>query len=283
MPAEDMNRKVDEILTGAFDLHVHAGPDSSQARRLDALDAARYAQEYEMAGFVLKSHDYPTAPLAHALTRVYPGLRVAGSIALNKQVGGLNPDAVQVAADLGARVVWMPTLGADFYLTSRGQGPGLRLTDDSGGLLAEVEDILDIVQHRDLVLASGHVSPSESLALFEAAKSRGIGRMIATHPTGIASDEELHEMVALGVYVEWTFLSCMPSVNNTMPEAIASSVRTLGVERCVVTTDFGRWMDPPPAEGMRMAIAALLEAGLEPEEVSTLVKANPLRLVGTEA
>ena len=283
MCAEDMNKKVEEILTGAFDLHVHAGPDPGQALRLDALDVARYAQEYEMAGFVLKSHEYPTAPLAHALNRVYPGLKVAGSITLNKQVGGLNPDAVQAAADLDARVVWMPTFGADFYLTSREQGPGLRLTDDSGELLPEVEDILDIVQHRDLLVASGNASPSESVALFKAARSRGIGRMIVTHPIDAASTEELRQMVSFGAYVEWPFLSCMPSVNRTTPEEMVTSIRALGVESCVVTTDFGQWVNPPPAEGMRMAIAALLDAGLEPEEVSKLVKANPLQLVGMEA
>ena len=63
------------------------------------------------------------------------------------------------------------------------------------------------------------------------------------------------------------------------PEELAGTLKALGVENCVVTTDFGQWMNPPPAEGMRMAIAALLQAGMEPEEVSTLVKVNPSRLL----
>ena len=108
-----MNSQVEEILKGSFDLHVHAGPDPYHERPLDALEAARYAHEAEMAGFVLKSHQFPTATIAHALRRIYPGLNVAGAIVLNAEVGGLNPDAVQAAADLGARVVWMPTYGAD--------------------------------------------------------------------------------------------------------------------------------------------------------------------------
>ena len=56
----------------------------------------------------------------------------------------------------------------------------------------------------------------------------------------------------------------------------------LGVGRCVVTTDFGQWMNPPPAEGMRMAIASLLDAGMATEEVAALVKVNPLQLVGLD-
>ena len=280
MSAASLNSEVEEILRGSFDLHVHAGPDPRQERRLDALDTGRYAHEAEMAGFVLKSHHYPTAPIAHTLNRVYPGLNVVGSIVLNREVGGLNPNAVQAAADLNARVVWMPTFNADFYSVNRDKGLGIRLVNESGELRSEVHAVLDVVRDHDMVLASGHVSPSETLALFTAAKARGIQRMVATHPIGIASMEELHELVSLGALVEHIFLSCMPSSNETTPAEMVSTVRKLGVEHCLVTTDFGLWMNPPPAEGMRMAIAALLEAGLAPEEVSTLVKANPLHVLG---
>ena len=61
---------VEDILKGSFDLHVHAGPDPGRKRRMDAMDTARAAYEAEMGGFVLKSHDYPTAPLAYALNRM---------------------------------------------------------------------------------------------------------------------------------------------------------------------------------------------------------------------
>ena len=283
MTARDLNSQVEEILTGSFDLHVHSRPEPEQRLRLDALDTGRYAHEAEMAGFVLKSHFYPTAPMAQTLNRIYPGLSVAGSVVLNREVGGLNPDAVQAAADLDARVVWMPTRSADFFVAAQGQGPGLRVTDDGGALLPQVHDILDIVQKTGMVLASGHLSPSETLSLFRAAKAKGIQRMVATHPQDVASTEELEEMVSLGAYAEYTFLSCMPSRNRTTPKEIASAVRALGVERCVVTTDFGQWNNPPPAEGMRMAIAELLNAGLEPDEVETLVKGNPRQLVGIGA
>ena len=95
-----MNSEIEEILKGSYDLHVHAAPDV-QERRLDALETARYAYESEMGGFVLKSHDYPTAPLTYALNRMYPGLEVFSALALNRSVGGLNPDAVEMAAKLG--------------------------------------------------------------------------------------------------------------------------------------------------------------------------------------
>ena len=282
MKSGELNSQVEETLKGSFDLHVHAGPDPAQERRLDALETARYAHEAEMAGFVLKSHQFSTAPLALALDRIYPGLKAAGSITLNSQVGGLNPAAVEAAAGIGARVVWMPTFDAYFYRKGLGQDAGIALTDESGVLLPAVHDIIAIAGEHAMVLASGHVSPAEALELFKACKNNGVERLVATHPAGIASEEELAEMALLGAYIELTFLSCMPSVGKATPAELASLARSLGVGRCVVTTDFGQWMNPPPAEGMRMAIASLLDAGMATEEVAALVKVNPLQLVGLD-
>ncbi len=273
-----MNEHIEEILRGAYDLHVHAAPDGSRQRRLDALEVARYAYEAEMGGFVLKSHDYNTAPLTYALNQMYPGLRVFGAITLNCSVGGVNPDAVQVAADLGAQVVWMPTFTADFWL--RGQGrEGIRVTENDGSLRKPVHEVLEIIAANDMTLASGHISPVEAIALFTAARDHGVQRMIATHPDGTASLEEQRCLIALGAYAEYTFLSCMPSHARRTPQQIAETIRKLGVGSCILTTDFGQWMNPPPAEGMRMAIAALLDVGMTPEEVTMLVKGNPAQLV----
>ena len=278
--ATSLNSEVEEILRGSFDLHVHAGPDPTQERRLDILDTGRYAHEAEMAGFVLKSNHYPTAPLAHTLNRVYPGLAVAGSIVLNSRVGGLNADAVQSAADLNAQVVWISSSNADFHPTITGGTTGTRVLDESGELHSAIHPVFEIIRDHHMVLASDHISSSETISLFTAARTSGIERMVATHHAGIDSMSVLHELVSLGALVEHTFLSCMPSVNQTTPSEIASTVNELGAEHCLLTTDFGQWMNPPPAEGMRMAIATLLETGLAPEMISTLVKDNPLNLLG---
>lgn len=274
-----MNTLVDEILKGSYDLHVHAAPDANQERRLDAIETARVAYEVEMGGFVLKSHEYVTSPLTYALNQMYPGLDVIGSVTLNRAMGGLNPDAVETAAKLDARVVWMPTFTADHWLKNLGRGPGISLFDGDDRLKPEVLDVLDLISQYDMVLASGHVSPAEALALFQEAKSRGVRRMIATHPHGVASRDEQVEMASLGAYLEYTFLACMPSRGTMTPKELVGTIQSLGVSSCILTTDFGQWMNPPPAEGMRMAISALLDAGMKPEDVSMLVKENPIELV----
>ena len=121
---------VDEILRDSWDLHVHSRPDPEDGLRLDSLDTARRAQEAGLAGFVLKSHYYPTAPVAEILTRVYPGLTVVGAIALNDEVGGLNVAAVEAAAKTGARVVWMPTFSAHHFTTQQRGRDGIQIADD---------------------------------------------------------------------------------------------------------------------------------------------------------
>ena len=108
-------------------------------------------------------------------------------------------------------------------------------------------------------------------------------RLLATHPALTASLEEMALMTAKGAFVELTMLACMPSFSLMTLEAIVDTARALGTQRCVVTTDFGQLVNPPPAEGMRMAIAALLDAGLPPAEVEALVKTNPHQLVGLNA
>ena len=276
-----MNEQIEEILRGAYDLHVHAAPDGSQQRRMDALEVARCAYEAEMGGFVLKSHDYNTAPLTYALNQMYPGLSVFGAITLNRSVGGINPDAVQVAADLGAQVVWMPTHSADFRLREHG-GEGIRVSDDEGNLCHGVNEVLKIIAANDMTLASGHISPTEAIVLFKRAKEQGVQRMIATHPDGVATLEEQGRMIELGACPEYTFLACMPARARTTPQQVADNIRGLGVSNCIVTTDFGQWQNPPPAEGMRMAIAALLDAGLTSDEVTALVKNNTAQLLGVK-
>src|SRR5215475_11183127 len=98
-------------LAGAADLHCHFGPDAHRSRSVDAFEAARDAAAAAHTAVVLKSHDAPTASLAWAVQRdVGDAVSVFGGICCDREVGGMNPAAVEVALRLGARIVWLPTL-----------------------------------------------------------------------------------------------------------------------------------------------------------------------------
>src|SRR4029453_13060407 len=101
-----------ELVRGAYDLHAHVEPDLAK-RRIDDLGLARRFAELGLAGFVLKSHYAPTAERAAVVRAAVPGVRALGAIALNAGVGGLNAQAVEIAARGGARIVWLPTVDSE--------------------------------------------------------------------------------------------------------------------------------------------------------------------------
>jgi predicted TIM-barrel fold metal-dependent hydrolase len=103
-------------------------------------------------------------------------------------------------------------------------------------------------------------------------------RLVATNPTRRFDGEEIAELVSLGAYAEFTFLSHLSSGNAE--EKIIADVEAVGADHCIVSTDGGNWVYPPPAECMRMAIAAMLSGGLGAEAVKKVVKDNPLDLIG---
>ena len=274
-----MNDIVNEILKGSYDLNTHAGPDAKQDYRLDVLETARHAYESRMAGFVLKSDHHMTSPLSYVLNCIYPGLTTTGAIVLNPDVGGLNPDAVETAANLKARVVCMPTYGANFYMQQLYQPGGIKITNEKGKLTENVHLVLEIISHHNIVLASGNISPKETIELFKEANIRGVSHKLATNTAKIASRDEQREMISYGAYLEYTFLSCTPYHATMSPAEWVNDIRDIGTEHCVVTTDFGQWQNPPAAEGMRMAISTLLQEGMSSDQATTLVKTNPLSLI----
>jgi hypothetical protein len=76
---------------------------------MDAAEAAQRAADAGMRAIVVKSHHHDTstdvaALRAHGIDAA--GIDVFGGIALNTQVGGLNPHAVNMSLAMGGRVVW---------------------------------------------------------------------------------------------------------------------------------------------------------------------------------
>ncbi|MCX6654665.1 MAG: hypothetical protein NTY03_06040, partial [Candidatus Bathyarchaeota archaeon] len=63
----------------------------------------------------------------------------------------------------------------------------------------------------------------------------------------------------------------------------ADQIRGIGVDRCIICTDFGVYTLPEPVEGLREFIACLLDLGYTAPEIIKLVKTNPEELLGLEA
>ncbi len=279
-------------LTGAADLHCHFGPDAHRARSVDALDAARDAAGAGHAAVVLKSHDYPTAALAAIVDQVVDGVRVFGGICCDREVGGVNPAAVETALRIGAKIVWLPTLtsrqdqlngvGAQLGIP----GPGLSVVDEGGALLPETNAVLDLVREFEAVLATGHVTWEEHLAVTRAFGKRGM--VLVTHAMEELagpnlSVEQCIELAELGATIELCALTCLGALATRPPGTIAHAARTIGAERCTLATDYGQEANVRPAEGFQEFADALVAEGLAVGAIRRMACDNPCELLGLDA
>lgn len=191
------------------DLHAHASP-SLLPRHGDDAQTVSAERAVGFGTVVLKSHEGSTVERA-----AIAGDGVYGGVVLNSPVGGANPDAVEVAARLGGRVVWMPTVSAPNHKAGAASpelsvhrgfelGP-VAVTSDDGRLLPAWHDVLDVVVEHDLLLASGHLAAQETVALFTAARKRGAQRLMVNHPLMAFlhwTDEAAQALQALDVHLE---------------------------------------------------------------------------------
>lgn len=277
------------LLRGAYELHVHTSP--SHFPRL--MDDYEYIQEldcYGMAGAVVKCHLGETASRV-ALLNEHAGFsaKLYGSITLSTASGGINAAAVRAALLFGAKVVWMPALHSQRsveFQRSRSKeypvspGEGIRVLDDEGKLVPEVFEVMDVVREFDAVLSTGHLAQDECLALCKESTARGVKTCI-THPDSHREaktlDQEL-ELADMGCVIAKNYGDV--TLGAIAPEAWIESIKTIGPERIVMTTDYGQKTNCSPCEAMLDAIELVLDGGIASEDIETMVKANPMRLLG---
>lgn len=272
------------LLNGAIDAHVHADPDPFTVRRTDSRELVQMAAETGMGGLVLKSHDYPTQPLAWALQDETPGFRVYGALSLDQANGGLNAEAVEVSLTMGATVIWMPTFDSVFSRSRNVGGrefrtPAVEVVDDQGKLLPAVHEALDCIKAHDAVLASGHLNGDETLALMKESRGRGI-RSIITHASMWIPLEVQQETIRLGGYIEHCAIAATRDNGDEVVADIARQIRETGTEQVVLSTDLGQETNALPPVGFGHWIERFLAAGFSEDEVGRMVKQNPAELLG---
>lgn len=171
---------------GIIDFHVHSAPSLVPRHHLDT-ELPNVMKLVGVDRYVMKAHEGSTAERA-----LLVGGGAIGSIVLNSSVGGANPDALETAIELGARVVWLPTLSARAHRAANESKElsvhrklsfrEVPVCDPDGSVRDEWMEIIDLVAEHDLVLASGHVTMDEAISVFRIARSRGVQRLLVNHP-----------------------------------------------------------------------------------------------------
>jgi hypothetical protein len=269
-------------LTGTIDLHIHTHPDV-QPRLLDDIQVAEAAKRAGMRAILIKSHVVLTADRASIAEKVVEGIRVFGGLVLNQAVGGLNLDAVEVAIQMGAKVIWMPTRSAQHMSHWTGNGGGLSIFDQEQAILPVVHEILDRINQANIALATGHLSVAESVALVRLAKAMKMKKIIITHPEStlirmpVEIQQDLH---GPGVFFERCFVDTTPSMNyGTSIEEIGSLIRAVGIDSTFLSTDFGQVVNPAPVAGMSAYLASLRATGFTEFEISKMAGQTPAFLI----
>jgi hypothetical protein len=290
-----------KAIQGAYDLQVHVAPDVIE-RRIDDVGLAEEFLARGLKGFVLKSHYVPTAERAKVVCRAVPGIQAYGAITLNHSIGGLNPVAVELAGRSGAKIVWMPTVDAANETAGRLDGPNTKLPfwakiqrelaadgiapepltvlDENGKVNEATGRCLELIARHNMILATGHLGRHEIFPLVRRAREMKLKRVLVTHaefPSQNFSAEEQLELADAGAFIEHCFTTMY--TGKAPWDVVLNSIRKVGPERCVLSTDLGQTINPPVAEGFAMFAQTLLEAGFSTEQIRRMAVTNPGALI----
>ena len=273
---------VESLIKGAIDMHLHSSPDVVP-RLMSDIELTRSAKDAGLSGVLIKCHHTPTsARAALAMEAVGGGISVFGGLVLNNSVGGLNPVAVETEIKLGAKEVWMPTISAaNFASYHKGSHPSVDVTDQTGRLKPEVQDILDCIAANDVILGTGHLSAEECELLAMAALERGVKKILITHPEfeAVRMPVEMQQRLAgKGVFFERCFYATN-SPQKLPPQEVAEHIKAVGAETTVLSTDFGQVFNRPPVEGLKEFIATMMHYGISDAEIEIMIKKNPRLLL----
>lgn len=290
--------EVSALLVGAVDLHCHSGP-AAMPRILDHHEALMDCAAARFSALLYKDHFYLGVAHAAILEKLFPetGVRLFSGLALNNASGGINPHAVDHAAKLGAKIIWMPTLSAANHIEQiSGQGKTfpktakkmldaipLAATDGHGQLTDATKQVLDLIAEADIILAGGHLHVSELFPVFEEAKRRGVRKLLVNHPTYIVgcSDEDIRGLVALGAYMEHSICMFVEGRSKKYePSDLAHLIEVAGVDRTILSSDLGLVGSPRPVQGFRSVVQILLELQFPQGDIKRLIGSNAAGLLG---
>lgn len=288
-------------MTGAIDVHVHAGPSVAK-RKVDSAEMLANAQAAGYRAFVTKDHYFPSM-MGCELVDKHLGngsTRAFGCICLNNAVGGINVHAVDAACGMGAKIVFMPTVSAQNHLDHHKKtafvGAGklkvpetpIYYLDGSGELKPEVVEVLKYLReyHPEVVLGTGHGSPAEIDKLIDKAVELGLTKILVNHPffhIG-ATVDQMVRWADQGAYIELNavvFDDVEPAPHHLPIEVAREVLDRVGYQRVVLDSDLGQNVYVEPVAGLQRFASVLMDrCGLTPDQIRVMLIDNPSRLLG---
>ena len=267
-----------ELLKGAIDIHVHAGPHIfSSPRRVDPFQAAFQARDAGMRAIVYMDVFEMSNGTAWLVNRVVPDFQTYGGLILNTVYGGMNPRAVKTAISYGDGAKYVSFGAHSTYYQAAREG---RLVDGKFIPLSELypkfkEEELDrciripldeppgpkldeilrlIAVNPQIYMITGHVSAEEAVRLVDLAGEYGIEKVVVSSAvTKISDMSQLEYMADRGAFIEYTLAAYTHT--TSIPKT------HYYVEREYASIDEG--MNEGPGGGVKLVAEQISELGAE--------------------
>ena len=286
---------ITQLLEGAYDTHIHAGPDSFACRPVSEADVAKMACDYGMGGVVFKLQSAIGAARQQFVQEIADRyadehgkkrVEVYSGVVLNKPVGGINPYAVEASLEMGGKYVWTPSRDAAHHKRAEGRtDAGVEVcTPDGSKLVPEMYEILEMIAKKDAILGISHQSTRERFMLVKAAKEAGVQRIVIEHPQNDVTKttiEQMREFRKMGAYLGMCYVCAVPNfVNPYVDETeIRDIIRALGTDHLVAQTDMTQVQTPDPVCALRLFAKSLLSLKITEDEVRRIFVDNCYELL----
>ncbi|MBD3205955.1 hypothetical protein GF319_06385 [Candidatus Bathyarchaeota archaeon] len=218
----------EDLLKGAIDIHVHAGPHIfSSPRRVDPFQAAEQAKDAGMQSIVFMDVFEMSNGTSWLVNRSITDFKTYGGIILNTVYGGMNPRSVKTALFYGDGAKYVSFGAHSTYYQASREG---RVVEGEFRPLSELfpefqkeldmcikipidekpdenlDEILRLISTNPHVyMITGHVSVPEAIRLVDLSREYSIEKVIVSSAVVKESSlNELNEMIEKGAFIEYT-------------------------------------------------------------------------------
>lgn len=293
-----MNNQRD-ILKGIIDIHVHAGPSVAK-RAVDAADMLKEACAAGYRGFLVKDHYFPTC-MGTKMVQEHcdaQGVEIYSAMCLNNSIGLFNPLAVDAAINMGAKIIYFPTVSSKNHIDHhKGNFVGagkmsvpetpVVYVDENGEMDPMAIECLKVIAKHDVCLGTGHGTAWEVDHLVEKAKELGVKKILVNHPhfhIG-ATYEQMKKWADMGAFIELNVcvFKCGAKLGPLEDHILGEMLEAVPLQQMVLDSDMGQNGNGSAVEGLYNFIRLLIEKyGLTEDDINLIAKKNPAILMGLE-
>lgn len=284
--------KYGSLLKDVCDIHIHAAPDVKD-RLIDELNFAYQAKQAGYRCIMYKSNEWSCHDRVYLLRKAIPDFEIFGSLCMNYTHGDkVNAYAAQMAVETTGgfcRCIYMPTQAAAYQKAyEKSPQKGIPVLSDTNKVLPEVVEVMEICAQADIIFATGHCSPQESIILAKKAREVGVKKFVVTHANSHIwkmTHDQIKKIVELGGWIEYSFITNLwgPGTGVPMNERMSAeefvSYARIAPERSFISTDLGQVNMPNPVDGMAMCIRELQKADVPQKDIDIMTKINPAKLM----